>query len=63
MVCRVEDEEAGQIPMAYVVRAAGSQLTEDQVIQFVAAQVGLLLQLFYRLKMCSFKRPGQSSSN
>lgn len=38
--CRVEDEETGQIPMAYVVRAAGSQLTEDQVIQFVAGQVG-----------------------
>lgn len=47
MVCRLEDEEAGQIPMAYVVRATGSQLTEDQVIQFVAAQVGLLLQRFY----------------
>jgi len=38
--CRVEDEETGQIPMAYVVRAAGSQLSEDQVIQFVASQVG-----------------------
>lgn len=25
--------------MAYVVRAAGSELTEEQVIQFVAAQV------------------------
>ncbi|XP_031250689.1 4-coumarate--CoA ligase-like 5 [Pistacia vera] len=38
-VIPLEDEEAGQIPMAYVVRATGSQLTEDQVIQFVAAQV------------------------
>lgn len=38
--CRVEDEETGQIPMAYVVRAAGSDLSEDQVIQFVARQVG-----------------------
>ncbi|KAJ4720692.1 4-coumarate--CoA ligase-like 4 [Melia azedarach] len=38
-VIPLEDEEAGQIPMAYVVRAAGSQLTEDQVIQFVAGQV------------------------
>jgi OPC-8:0 CoA ligase-1 len=25
--------------MAYVVRAAGSELNEDQVIQFVAGQV------------------------
>ncbi|KAK4835060.1 hypothetical protein QYF36_004727 [Acer negundo] len=38
-VIPLEDEEAGQIPMAYVVRAAASQLTEDQVIQFVAGQV------------------------
>lgn len=38
---RVEDEETGQIPMAYVVKAAGSELSEDQVIQFVAGQVTL----------------------
>ncbi|XP_057462799.1 probable CoA ligase CCL5 [Actinidia eriantha] len=38
-VIPVEDEAAGQIPMAYVVRPAGSELTEDQVIQFVASQV------------------------
>ncbi|CAL0299800.1 unnamed protein product [Lupinus luteus] len=38
-VIPVEDEETGQIPMAYVVRTAGSELSEDQVIQFVAGQV------------------------
>ncbi|PKI34873.1 4-coumarate--CoA ligase-like 5 [Punica granatum] len=38
-VVPVEDDEAGQIPMAYVVRAGGSDLTEEQVIQFVATQV------------------------
>ncbi|KAK7343943.1 hypothetical protein VNO77_13081 [Canavalia gladiata] len=38
-VIPVEDEETGQIPMGYVVRAAGSELSEDQVIQFVAGQV------------------------
>ncbi|CAK7325370.1 unnamed protein product [Dovyalis caffra] len=38
-VIPVEDDEAGQIPMAYVVRAPGSELTEEQVIQFVANQV------------------------
>ncbi|KAG4910852.1 hypothetical protein JHK87_056968 [Glycine soja] len=38
-VIPVEDEETGQIPMAYVVRAAGSELSENQVIQFVAGQV------------------------
>ncbi|KAK7858896.1 4-coumarate--coa ligase-like 5 [Quercus suber] len=38
-VIPVEDDEAGQIPMAYVVKAVGSELTEDQVIQFEASQV------------------------
>ncbi|KAG8380574.1 hypothetical protein BUALT_Bualt06G0029700 [Buddleja alternifolia] len=38
-VIPLEDEAAGQIPIAYVVRAAGTDLTEDQVIQFVANQV------------------------
>ncbi|MCD7452238.1 hypothetical protein HAX54_016003 [Datura stramonium] len=38
-VVPLEDEEAGQIPLAYVVRAAGSGLTQDQVIQFVSSQV------------------------
>ncbi|RWR72061.1 AMP-dependent synthetase and ligase family protein [Cinnamomum micranthum f. kanehirae] len=33
------DEEAGQIPMAYVVRKAGSTLTEAQVMDFTAKQV------------------------
>ncbi|RVW97622.1 4-coumarate--CoA ligase-like 5 [Vitis vinifera] len=37
-VIPVEDEAAGQIPMAYVVRAGGSELTQQEVIQFVAAR-------------------------
>lgn len=32
------DEEAGQIPMAYVVRKPGGHITEAQVIDFVAQQ-------------------------
>ncbi|XVF75637.1 hypothetical protein PTKIN_Ptkin13bG0203200 [Pterospermum kingtungense] len=38
-VIPVEDEESGQIPMAYVVKAAGSELSEEEVIHFVAGQV------------------------
>ncbi|PON77359.1 4-coumarate-CoA ligase [Parasponia andersonii] len=33
------DEEAGQLPMAYVVRKPGSNLNEAQVIDFVAQKV------------------------
>ena len=31
--------------MAYVVKAAGSEITEDQIIQFVASQVSPRLAL------------------
>ncbi|KAK7382909.1 hypothetical protein VNO78_28573 [Psophocarpus tetragonolobus] len=33
------DKEAGQYPMAYVVRKSGSSLSESQVMDFVAGQV------------------------
>nr|AGW27194.1 4-coumarate:coenzyme A ligase 4 [Salvia miltiorrhiza] len=33
------DKEAGQIPMAYVVRKKGSTITESQVMDFIAQQV------------------------
>ncbi|KAK1421216.1 hypothetical protein QVD17_23392 [Tagetes erecta] len=49
-VIPLEDEEAGEVPMAYVVRAEGSQLSEDQVIQFVANQVAP----FKKVKKVSF---------
>ncbi|KAK3023063.1 hypothetical protein RJ639_043078 [Escallonia herrerae] len=38
-VIPLEDEKAGQIPMACVVRAVDAELTADQVIEFVAGQV------------------------
>ncbi|XP_038891768.1 4-coumarate--CoA ligase-like 5 [Benincasa hispida] len=38
-VIPMEDEAAGQIPVACVVKAPTSKLTEEQVIQFVASQV------------------------
>jgi hypothetical protein len=38
---RYPDKEAGQYPMAYVVRKTGSNLSETQVMDFVAEQVCL----------------------
>ncbi|KAI3705226.1 hypothetical protein L1987_75460 [Smallanthus sonchifolius] len=49
-VIPLDDEEAGEVPLAYVVRAAGSQLSEDQVIKFVASQVAP----FKKVKKVSF---------
>ena len=38
---RYPDEEAGQVPMAFVVRRLGSVVDESQVMDFIAKQVNL----------------------
>ncbi|KAI5079573.1 hypothetical protein GOP47_0005052 [Adiantum capillus-veneris] len=38
-VVPLPDNDAGEVPLAYVVRASGSSLSEQDVIRFVAAQV------------------------
>ncbi|KAG6521803.1 hypothetical protein ZIOFF_018936 [Zingiber officinale] len=41
LTVRYPDEEAGQIPLAFVVRQPGSTITEEEVIDFVRKQVHL----------------------
>lgn len=39
MHCRYPDEDAGQLPMAFIVRQPGSNLTGQQVMDYVAKHV------------------------
>lgn len=39
VVFRYPDEAAGQIPMAFIVRQPGKELTEDEIMDWVAKQV------------------------
>ena len=46
---RYPDEEVGQLPMAFVARQNGSNnLTEDQIMEFVAKQVHTTLVAYQR---------------
>ncbi|PPD75391.1 hypothetical protein GOBAR_DD27661 [Gossypium barbadense] len=36
---RYPDDEAGQIPMAYIVRQPGSSISEAQIMYYIAKQV------------------------
>lgn len=37
--CRFPDEEAGEVPMACVVKHSESRINESQVMEFIAKQV------------------------
>jgi len=43
---RYPDEDAGQIPMAFVVRKPGSTITAAQVMDYVAKQVCSKMQIY-----------------
>lgn len=43
---RYPDEEAGQIPMAFVVRKPGSNITEAEIMDFIAKQACSLVSIY-----------------
>jgi len=50
---RYPDEDAGQIPMAFVVRKPGSNITAAQVMDYVAKQVCSKMQICGELSIDS----------
>ena len=49
---RFPDEKVGQFPMAYVVRKAGSNLSETAVMDFIAKQVGICFTDYCQVLVC-----------
>lgn len=55
MCIRFPDKEAGQVPMAYVVKKPGTAITESQVMDFIAKQVKQTIHYTYMIYLCFLK--------
>lgn len=52
---RFPDEDAGEIPMAFIVRKPGSNINEAQIIDFVAKQVMLSALVIFSVPTFYYK--------
>lgn len=46
IIYSMKDDQAGEVPVAFVVRSSDSNITEDEIKQFVSKQVS------FNLKSC-----------
>lgn len=51
--CSMKDEQAGEVPVAFVVKTNGSAVTEDEIKQFVSKQV----YIYIRVNLAKLQRP------
>ena len=60
---RMKDEAAGEVPVAFVVRSNGSEISEDEIKQHVSKQVKLppVNRIFCSMKNCISKRVENTS--
>lgn len=50
--CRLKDDLTGEIPVAFVKRIDGSEITEAEIKQFVAKEVTNATQVFKCSNIC-----------
>ncbi|KAG2319654.1 hypothetical protein Bca52824_012867 [Brassica carinata] len=68
-VIPIPDEKAGQYPMAYIVRKAGSNLSESEIMGFVAKQVSRYKKIrkvtltTLKPKIARLRHPGMTKSS
>ncbi|PWA63011.1 AMP-dependent synthetase and ligase family protein [Artemisia annua] len=56
------DEDAGQIPMAYIVRRPGSKINEAQIMEIIAKKACLRITIQKDSKSCIYKHNPENSS-